>query len=235
LTMPSQRTSAANSGSAQAIDASAYTRDTPSNIREETAVNQSLHPGFTAPVHGTPPPASLPVPVPAVSSQRAEIMPTLRPQCYTDNPGASSILSIGRIQGATPGIADRQAPSLPEHAPSPRWTQTVATPCTQWIPTRPNVAQSSDFQHAAGSATTSQEVEPDMADNNLCEQNRSSQWRPYDLSWPQDPAVLNSQFNNIMGSEVAGDEDRYTSIEGSWDWNSMIQETYAHLGDGFTG
>jgi hypothetical protein len=111
--MPSQRTSAANSGSAQAIDSSAYTRDTPSNIREETAVNQSLHPGFTAPVHGTPPLPSLPVPVPAVSSQRAEIMPTLRPQCYTDNPGASPRLSSGQIEGATSGIADRQIRTLP--------------------------------------------------------------------------------------------------------------------------
>lgn len=98
-----------------------------------------------------------------------------------------------------------------------------------------NVAQSSNLQHAAVSATTSQGIEPGMANNNLYEQNRSSQWRPCDLSWPQDPAVLNSQFNNIMGPEVAHDGDRYTSIEGSWDWDSMIQETYAHLGDGFTG
>jgi len=111
--MPSQRTSAANSGSAQVIDASACTRNTPSNIREETAVNQLQHPGFTAPVHGMPPPASLPVPDPAVSGQRAETMPTLHPQRYIDYPGASPIPSSGRIESAISGIADPQIRTLP--------------------------------------------------------------------------------------------------------------------------
>lgn len=113
LTTQSQRIPGGNSSSRQAIDASAYTRDTPSNTREETAVNQSLHPGFTAPVHVMPPPASLPVPDPAVSSQRAETRPTLHPQRYTDYPSASPMSSSGRIEGATSGIADRQICTLP--------------------------------------------------------------------------------------------------------------------------
>jgi len=123
--MPSQRTSAANFGSAQVIDASACTRNTPSNMRKETPVNQLQHPGFTAHVHRMPPTASLPVLDPAVSSQRAGLMSTLQPQRYTDNAGASPMLSSGRIQGTTSGIADRQAPFLPEHAPSPRWPITM--------------------------------------------------------------------------------------------------------------
>ena len=112
-TTQSLPTPGGNFSSRQVIDASAYTRDTHSNTREETAVNQLLHPGFTAPVHGTPPSAPLSVPDPALLSQRTETMPTLYPQRYTDNSGASPMLLSGRIEGATPGIADRQIYTLP--------------------------------------------------------------------------------------------------------------------------
>jgi hypothetical protein len=64
-------------------------------------------------VHGMPPPASLPVPDPAVSGQRAETMPTLHPQRYIDYPGASPIPSSGRIESAISGIADPQIRTLP--------------------------------------------------------------------------------------------------------------------------
>ena len=112
-TTQSLPTPGGNFSSRQVIDASAYTRDTHSNTREETAVNQLLPPGFTAPVHGTPPSAPLSVPDPALSSQRTETMPTLYPQRYTDNSGASPISLSDRIEGATPGIADRQICTLP--------------------------------------------------------------------------------------------------------------------------
>jgi len=70
-------------------------------------------PGFAAPVHEMPPPASLSVPDPAVSSQRTETMPTSRPQCYTDDPGASPMSSRNQIESATSCIADRQICTLP--------------------------------------------------------------------------------------------------------------------------
>jgi hypothetical protein len=181
---PSQRTSAANSGSAQVIDASACTRNTPSNIREETAVNQLQHPGFTAPVHGMPPPASLPVPVPAVSSQRAEIMPTLRPQCYTDNSGASPRLSSGQIEGATSGIADRQTPSFTGTQHGGRMNAEMQTPA--WHGTIPDPA-AMDQQIAHG-------------------QTMQAQWRPYtEQIWPSRTACSGISRNNHPQN---GNEDR---------------------------
>lgn len=112
-TTQSQHIPGGNSSSRQAIDASIHTRDTPSNTREETAVNQSPHPGFTAPVHGIPPPASLPVPDSALSSQRAETVPTLHSHGYIDYPGACPISSSDRVGSTTSGIADRHVYTLP--------------------------------------------------------------------------------------------------------------------------
>lgn len=84
LTMPSQRTSAASSGSAQVVSVPDHAGYASLNAREEMANNRLQHPEDTPPRCGVPTPARLPAPDPAASGQQIEYVPNLHPQCQSD-------------------------------------------------------------------------------------------------------------------------------------------------------
>lgn len=73
------------------------------------------------------------------------------------------------------------------------------------------------------------QVESGMANYGLHEQNPSSLWWPCNRRWPQDPAVTGDQINSTMSLEIAREAEGGTNMEGFWDWDNLIQETYAHL------
>jgi hypothetical protein len=93
-----------------------------------------------------------------------------------------------------------------------------------------NEAQSRDL-HTTVPTSTPQQVESGMAAYNLY--NPPSQWWPCNPSWPQDPAIPDPQFNPVMSSESTREVNCNTNMQGLWDWDNLIEETYAHLGGGF--
>lgn len=89
--------------------------------------------------------------------------------------------------------------------------------------------------HAMVPLPTAPQVEPGMPTYDLHEPNPSPLWRLCDGSWPQNPALPGSQIDPIMSLETSRERERDTTMEEFWDWDNLVQETYAHLGENFIG